>query len=316
MKKYLIITIGIFILFSCSNIPNKSITEPLSIEELGNIINKEPDFAEIYEGIKELREEKLKSEIDQAKFHSITYRDMYDFYKELKDSVAEKKFSESILKEWGELYASDTLKLDSVINYWEKYKEDNSLTRYVRIELVELYKEYYSYSGDVKKVNLGFKLTPLNGTIEQIRFSYYIKPKINEDQTDEYMSALGKSWCLSTSPFSTPTTRYWEVDYTNEKILKNQTISTFNRDYNIFIDIDKMRIDGKNISYDDLEIPKSIESYMTSSYPSIYKDDIIVELINKNYKSIFTYRADKRKEKLKKDRPKIYELLVESAKVL
>ena len=107
------------------------------------------------------------------------------------------------------------------------------------------------------------------------------------------MSIFDKSWCLSTSPFSQPVVRYWEANYKNKNSLAGRNAETVLRDYDVNIEIDKIRIDGKNLSSDDVKIPFSVEMYWKYEneiyIQNIYEEDIIKEFIDDNYISSFRY---------------------------
>lgn len=290
-------------LCSCNNIPNKSVFESLSTDELSKTIKVDTAFASFYQK-QQVISEKL-NEIDKAKFNDITYRKLYKMHQYVSDSAIINPMLDLWNNEWESEYGIYQTKIDSVLNYWIKYKEDNSLSQFVTIEFAEIDKEYYSYSRDVKDVNIGFRLTPKEGRIEQIKFNYRYSAKINDFYGD-------KIYCISTTPFSNSVVRYWEVDYTNEKRLKNTSTSSFHRDYDIKIEITDIRKDGKNYSMLDLNIPVSITKVLDSDsirYPYSYtaaKEDVIKDLLRADYKKNYEYKNEKIVELLKTKFPREY----------
>ncbi|MEJ0104195.1 MAG: hypothetical protein WDO19_17235 [Bacteroidota bacterium] len=194
-------------------------------------------------------------------------------------------------------------KTDSALNYWHKYLEENSLNKYVNIELFRIDKEYYEYLGGIREVSLGFRLTPLQGTIEQVRFTYGYKPKINGD--NKYYE---KHNCISTSPFSSPTTKYWEVGYSDKDNFAGKNVETFLRDYNLYIEITSIRKDGINISTDDVSIPEKVSACFKyeKDYPALFelsKEELIKDIINKDFNNKWEYRNKKADEvREKKDK--------------
>lgn len=198
-------------LISCNNVPNKSIFKPLSSDELSSIIKKEPRFAEFYETLQD--EIKSFNEIERAKFNDITYRSLYKVIQFMNDTTNICPLERQWSTEWEEQFGGYESKIDSVVNYWTDYKIANSLDRFVKVEFAVIDKKYYSYSRDVKDVNLGFRLTPVQGTIEQIKFNYQYSAKIDDFYGDKHR-------CISTTPFNTPVIRYWGVEYSDEKRLK------------------------------------------------------------------------------------------------
>jgi len=312
---YLIFAVG---LISCNSPLDKSIFEPLTVEDLKQSIDKDSLFKNTYEYIVYVRDTVMKSDLEKVKFADLTYEQIHEFALFSADTTYFKPITERIEKEWTEKYGIYDEQVDSVSNYWKRIKKENSIEQYVKIELVEIDKEYYSYNNGVRNVNLGFRLTPLKGRIEQVRFGYSIEAKINEKENDDIYSSLysslDKNWCRSTSPFSKPIVRYWEADYTNEKILKNKTIKTFLRDYNIHIEVDKIRKDGKNMSNDDLNIPKAVENHWEYEnreeyLQDLYFDDIVKDVLNKEYMKEYEYRSQEVDKILKEKYPLIFEFV-------
>lgn len=286
-----IIPILCLLIVSCSNPTKKKIFEELTVEELKSAIEKDTLFENTYKLIEFKKDSVLTSELDKVKWTDLTYKRVHDFVKYVSDTTSSKPLREKFKKQWSEKYGIIEQQVDSLSNHWKNYAKENSLDQYVKVELVTLDKEYYSYAGGIRNVNLGFKLTPLKGKIDQMRFGYKIESKLDEDNTEsEYssiLSSLDYSWCRMSRPFSKPTTRYWEASYSNEKIIESRSVKTLLRDYNIKIIVDEIRVNGENIDKDDLGIPKSIERYWeyeNREYLSdLYMDDVAKELLNKEY---------------------------------
>lgn len=298
MARILFITIAVVTLYGCNSHLDKSIFEPLTVEELKKSIDKDSLFEGTYKSIVFIRDSVLKTDIEKAKFADLTYSRIHKLVKFSLDTIYFKPIEERLKKEWQEKYGILHTKVDSISNYWKKYRDENSLEQYVKIELVQIDKEYYSYSYGIKNVNLGFRLTPLKGQVDQLRFGYKLEAKINEkDEESLYeslYSSLEKSWCLTTTPFSKPTVRYWEASYKNEKMLESKTIETLFRDYNVYIEVDQIRKDGKNMSNDDLKIPESVKNhwkYENREYlKDLYIKDVLKDLLGLDYVKEYEYR--------------------------
>jgi len=305
---------------SCNSPLKKSVFDPLSLEELKTTIKKDSLFEQTYKNIQFVRDSVLKSEIDKVKWSDLTYKRIQEFVHFSHDTT---NFNyEQISNQWQDKYGIYLTKVDSISDYWKKYKEENSLDQYVKIDLVEIDKEYYSYAGGIKNVNLGIKLTPLKGKIDQMRFGYSIEAKLDEDKEKSIYSSiysgLDKSWCRMSSPFSQPVVRYWEANYTNEKILEDRTVQTFLRDYNIYFEVDEIRKDGVNISNDDLGIPECVENhwrYENEEYlKDLYVDDIIKDILHVEYVPKYEFLSDELQKILKKKDQLSYDFLALSEK--
>lgn len=302
----LIVVVGSF-LCSCNRIPNTSVLTPLDTKTLAGIIARDSMFIDFYEQLQKSTKE--FNDIEKAKFNDITYRKLYSIIEFTRDTGKMAPMQKKWHQEWESEFGMYKDQVDSVIEHWARYKESQSLNRFVKIEFAAIDKEYYTYSHDVKEVNFAFRLTPLEGKIEQLRFNYRFAAKINDVRYAE------KHNCISTSPFSSPVTRYWEVGYSDEKKLKYLTSAEFKRDYDILFEITEVRKDGINYSIADLHIPNSIEQiFETDSiqYPYLYqarKNDVIEELLCPKYKEQYVYTYDKLRQLLQQKFPKEFAFL-------
>ena len=298
-----ILACAVVCLYSCDGIPNKSVFLPLTSDELAPIIKKDTLFADFYEAVKE--GVGSFNEIEKAKFNDITYRSLYKMEKFISDTSKVNPLQRQWEKEWEDQYGGYAEKVDSVLSYWTEYKAANSLDRFVKVEFAVVDKEYYSYSFDVKNVNLGFRLTPLQGPVDQLKFNYRYSAKIDDFYGDKHL-------CICTSPIKSSSVRYWEVDYSDEKRLKNVSTSEFIRDYDIAIEVTDVRKDGINYSIDDLHIPSSVREVWDTDkgkYPYLYemrKEVIISDILCPSYKGEYSYISDKMGELLKNKFPRDY----------
>lgn len=298
MKKLFLLIFGLaIILSSCNSISDKSVSEKLNTEELSKAIKGDTLFSSFYENIRKGVDE--MDDIKKAKFNDVTYRRLFKYFKFLRDTTYWNPLSEKWEKEWKKEYGVYLPKVDSTLKYWKKYLQENSLNKYVNVELAQIDKDYYEYAGGLKEVNLGFRLTPLQGAIEQLRFNYGYKAKINGDKYFE------KHNCILTSPFSSPTIKYWEVSYSDRDNFSEKSVETFLRDYNLQIEITNIRKDGVNISTDDFNIPEEISEYFTYGenddlMRDYCKDKVLKKIIYKDFLDKWEHsnkKADEIREK-------------------
>lgn len=308
---------SVFFIASCSNPTDKNIFDKLTVKELKSEIEKDSLFETTYKLIEFQKDSVLTSELDKVKWTDLTYSRVHDLMKFVSDTTKTNPLREKFEAKWKSKYDKVVKEIDSISEYWKKYAKENSLEQYVKVELVSIDKEYYSYSSGIRNVNLGFKLTPLKGKIEQMRFGYEIQPKLDEDDKNslysDLFSTMNYSWCRMSRPFSKPTTRYWEANYTNEKILESRSVKTLLRDYNVNIKIDEIRINGKNIDRDDLGIPKSIERHWEYEndklLSDLYMDDVAQELLGKRYIKDYEFIGEKMDSIYRKEDKLAYEFL-------
>lgn len=292
MERLSILIFGLAVIFSsCNNISDKPVSDKLSTDELAKTGKQDTLFAGFYENIRKSVDE--MDDIKKAKFNDVTYRRLYKYYKFLQDTTFWKPKTDKWEKEWEKDFGIYLNKADSTLNYWKKYLAENSLDKYVKIELANIRKEYYEYIGELKEVNLGFRMTPLQGSVQQIRFNYGYKAKIHGDN-----NYYEKHRCIETEPLSTPRIGYWKVDYSDRNKFAGKNVETFLRDYNMYIEVVEIRKDGINMSMADFSVPDEVAKCLEveNEYPSLfemYKDDIIKNLINKNYVGKWEYRKEK-----------------------
>lgn len=289
----------------CSNCMKKSILEPLNVDELRKALKSDSTFTDFYKDVQELREWINKSDIRQAKYGEVTYKRIKKYDNKINDTAYVKDLYSTISGEYYLLYPDYSKQVDSIMQYWQNYRNQNTLDSLVLIEFDDLYKEYYSYSGDIRDVNIGFKITPLKGAIEQLIFKYDMQSKIASTGVLGY----GAHRCLCSSPIYSSTTKYWECDYSDRDVLGSKSVSAVKRDYAFLIEIIEVRMNGENMSERLSMIPQSVSWALKSSYPEIYEDDIIKELLDKNYVSFYDFSKPKYEEEYKKIDPLVFELI-------
>lgn len=291
---------------SCTDYLDKPIAEPMSVEDLRGAIKQDSAFLDFYESVQKFRKDFFSEDLNQVKYGELTYRRFYDFVNKSKDSLFTKPIFEEANKEWNSKYSIYTSKVDSVAEYWKKYDDDHSLSSYVAIDFKTLDKDYYSYSHDVKSVNLGFSLTPLKGKIEQVKFTYEVTSKLDSNVSSYWNDDKGN--CISTSPFSSTVIRYWEAPYSLEKKLKYKSTEEFVRDYDVNVKITAVRVAGENYSEDTMLTPYSVKSYL--KYPSSYSEgELIKECIYSEYKTAEELYNDLLQDALKASDKDCYDFL-------
>ena len=308
MRKSLFIMLVFVIgLTSCSDHGmSKSIIEPLTVDELRANM-KDSTFNDFYDYVQKLRGWVIESDMRQAKYGEISYKRLKKYFTHGQDTVYFNKKEEEWTKAYELMYPDYSKQVDSIMTYWRKYKEQYNMDSLVTIEFDGLRKEYY-YSGGVRDVYVGFKITPLRGSIDQLVFRYEMKTKISSNGK---ISFWGGKRCVSTSPISSQKTIYWEADYSDEPALKGKSSSEAMRDYDFIIELVNVRVNGENYE-DKLElIPRPVNNALSLS-PSehnYYKDEIIKLLVNPDYKGYYDYANPLYEADMKDYDSDVYDLL-------
>ena len=290
MKKIFTCITLIALMCACNAIPDKSVFEELTQEELSKAIKSEPLFGDFYDVICPLIEYADLSASQEAKYKDVTYRRLFKYYLFYNDSASWVERETALEKEWANKYQKDLDKVDETMKYWADYKEENSLNRFAKVELTNFYITHYPYVGGVDEAYICFTITPADGEIEQIRFDYSYWLKINDNKEKETKG------CICTTPIAKPYEAMWEIGYWEKDNFDGMTVEKFNQKYNLEIEITDIRKDGQNYSIDDLDIPEQVIALWENDTPE--NRDEVAKLINPDYLDMETYIDMKEEEDL------------------
>lgn len=299
---------AVIALSSCSHGMNKSIIEPMSVDELRANMKEDTTFTDFYDLAQKLSKWIITSDVRQAKYGDVTYKRLKKYITHSSDTSFFGKKERVWKEEYAKLYPDYSHQVDSIMNYWRAYKESYNMDSLVTIEFSELWKEYYSYSGDIKDVNIGFLITPLKGTIDQLIFRYEMKTKVGNDGS---ISLFNGHRCVATSPISKPRTLYWEAYYSDEKTLKGRSSAEVKRDYDFNIELVNVRINGENYEDKLNQIPDPVHKalkYCTEGN-NWYEDDIIRMFLNPDYNDFAEYCQPLGEAEMKKYDQGVFDLL-------
>lgn len=291
MKKSVLFFLAALLLAACNPIPNKSIFEELTTEELASAIKSDDKFAEAYESIRTLVGLATLSEVQKAQYNEITYRRMAKYYYHVNDEDFWSPIKADWGNEWDNTFAKDLAKVDETSKYWLDYKNENSLSKFAKVELSDFYITHYSYIGGVDDAFIMFKITPLRGTIEQLKFTYSYSYKINGGKGKETHK------CIYSSPIANTKEGAWEIEYLEKDKFDGMTVKKFLQQYDLEIEITDVRIGGKNYSLDDLNIPEAITNFWSEDTEETREE--VAKLINSSYVNKEDYIQKKKDERMK-----------------
>ena len=293
MKKLLLLSLTI-LLFSCNPL-DKSIIEDLSPKELKKEITKDSSFTYIYEdieGFKKLNKDKIKL----ANYSNLTWQRIIDFNKFKLDSYSNLGEFE---KEYISKYDKTIQKGIELINDYKKKNEvwvnENHPNNFVDIELIGINTEYYEYSGGVDDVYFKFRIKTKKGRVQQVTWGINPKAKINDKKKDDLYSLLDYQGYIYSSPINNVVTGRYEASYKHEKIAAGKSAKSFLRDYDLNLEIRKVRFKNKNISHDDYELPFKVRMYIEyeekkdENMYEYYLADIIADEIDADFISKTSY---------------------------
>lgn len=290
MKKISLLVFAGLLLAACSSIPNKSVFEELTTDELASAIKEEPDFGNEYQAIRLVVGLGTFTDVEKAQFKDVTYRRLYKFVKHQSDSSYWASKEEKWGKEWDETMGNDLIKVDEKVASWNEIKAKNSLSRFAKIELSRFLISHYSYIGGVSDASICFNITPLQGDIEQIKFTYKYGLKIDDQKNQK------EHKCVYSSPISTTTEGAWDIAYSERDKFDGITVEDFLQQNNLEIEITDVRKDGKNYSIEDLNIPEAITNFWKEDTPETR--NAVALLINPSFVSRKNYIELKQAEEM------------------
>lgn len=190
------INILIMILFinlmSCSEaytVPDKSIFEPFTANELRKCYAKVPGFDEFYSEycLLVIR----CGEQEKIKFADITWRGLYKCWDAMMWKYLSINHNDNYLNKtkqyWKKCYGKYDDKVDSVMTSWNKIVCDY-FGQYVDINLVNVKRKYYPLGNRIKEIHYAFNITPTMEPITECHFmfdrdSYRINQIVNSSVT-------------------------------------------------------------------------------------------------------------------------------------
>ena len=297
-----------FGLFSCSSPLKQSVIEPLEIEDLKGIIEKDTLFEFTYKAIQKIREAKLTDDVEKAKWSDMTYYRIHKMAQLYSDTLVQSKYLEKIKSDWNSKYGLYLPKADSISNYWKKYKEENSLNKYVSIELFDIQTED-------KRVRIGFKITALKTPVEKVSFDYVFIDKKEKEKIKEWekYSILNDN-TVSYNYFENinQSKIYWKDDWKNQDIFKDKILEEILKEYVFKLKLNSITNNGVTIYESDIKIPRNIESMLENENDFMYeyyKEDVIKEFINSEFVRYDNFKNTKIDSIARKIDPKAIEFL-------
>lgn len=297
-------------LVSCNKVLNRSITEPLTSEELKKAVEIDSDFIFTYEFIKK-EERYLQTTQQKAMWQDLSYNRLHKFIKKVMlDADFAKSQRAELEKEWELKYGPYTVLVDSVCNIWETYWDDHKTENYVRIELIDIEKEYMTppWGGDeqvMTAMRFVIRVTPLRGTIDQLRGNYNLFAK---DEDIYFSDLLGHhNWIEINEPFSSPVIVRNEptLGFKKSDVVKESSLKKVLGMYKFASAIRYIIKDGKKISAENTfsAIPTFVHEYMVAKKNNKPTDTsmahIVENILKKEYESQASY-TNRRKLELQR----------------
>jgi len=288
------------LLSSCNSLEDKPITEPLSLEERQQLVEKDIDYMFVF-GVIDVME-KYRSPITSSEKKSmseLSYRRLKEFMSKwtLGDDVDAKKAEYE--KEWKSMYESYCVKVDSINDYWLEYIQAYKPENYLKIELVEIIDKTDVFLGYVK---VRLRLIPLKGSISDVEAYFGLDGMMGRNPikvSESFSSPITmESWMSFNQAFNIDASK-----------VNDLPIGELIKIYPLKTNITELSCDGKAIEYTDgyFKIPSCIRD-MWSVAPAKGKEwdkeyekesnylRVIKDLIDANMPSEYDYVNDRTKK--------------------
>ncbi len=302
IAKIILGTLFLFLVISCDNALNKSIVEPLTPEEVSQAVKKEPEFYLTYEFV-ELHDNYLRTTAQKAMWQDLTYKRLHKFMSIILDRDFQESHQKEFTQKWELQYGHYKVSADSVCDIWQRYWDTHRATNYVRVDLIDIEKEYMQppWGGDpiVTSRKFVLKVTPLRGTVDSVSFDYDLF-EMDEEPSFSDMFSHYHSAEIS-SPFSTPVvvrdspTVKFQIDET----IKSSDFKTVLNKYKFAFAINYVIVNGKRINTLALRqaTPDAVYEYMMEKGKDTESDfnkeyalkRLVEDVLKKEYESKESY---------------------------
>lgn len=295
-------TLFLFLITSCDNVLNKSIAEPLTPKEVEKAVEKDSRFSFTYRFVERHRNY-LQTDSQKAMWKDLTYSRLHKFLNTVVDTAFQNSNEKKFAKKWELQYGQYKASVDSVSDIWQKYWDTHQASSYVRVELIDIEKEYMEpvWGGEpfVSSRDFVLKVIPLRGTVDGVSFDYDLF-EMNEEPSfsglfSHYHSVeIDKAFNAPVVVKDCPT-----VSFQMDETIKSSDFKTVLSKYKFGFFIKYVIVNGKRVDIMTLKeaIPNAVFEYMrykrdkkASDFDKEYSfRRVVEEILKKEYESKDTY---------------------------
>ena len=311
--KRLVLLVAMLVMIACTNDGSKvSIVDPLSDKQLEKAIEKNPEFEELYQLLSLFRKSVANSQVDKVKYSKVTYGDLYKYEEFTIDEAKVKAEYAKAYPQKDELKQKAQEKLDNYLTFIPSNLMEIEFSKVSR-----RYSSYYYY----------FDITPLKGSISDLRFDYILAPKSAgyKSYSEASSDVLSNNQLIhgTVSEYGEYIQKFSAYDYNYSVSTDSDAIITdsIKTNYDVFYKVSDFTFEGKKLR----DIPYSVQqvvldwdnvSQQWQDDPSL-KDNILDEIIKNKISSTYKSYPDFYSEKLNAARvekfPKLSEVIEDIA---
>lgn len=279
---------------------DKSIYEPLEQSDLVALEKDDPQFAEFYDYCNKIRQTMSAAEFQQ-KYGVVTYKQLREYL----NCYGNKAYSDEVVEEEKKHYTEEVYtpikpKEDALIAKWNKFVEDNDVTKYLQIDIKYTKGYYSSFWGSEEAPAFYFVCKMPKGKLKDCSVTLAVGDKETGSTSKEYDTDL--STLLSWN--SSENRGVWNTSWYDGYWDYNEMRATINS---------VTLANGKTIKADAInDVPETVRAYLDNKN-SDTEYAMIKDQIDSNYPNENEFVLNKLTEKLKKLDPLCYELLTKFA---
>lgn len=275
------------------NPAEKSINEPLTLDQINRVVKKNPDYEQTF-SLVERYQNKNFSNTEKARVNDLTYKRLHKFLEKFHNLPYQEKMETQYKQEWKEKYGPLFDKVDSVDAYWRQYRKDHELDSYVRIDWTEIDKNdpdiFLGYAA------VTFRIVPLKGKIEELEAYYGLVPN-GSTPFYTYFETTGRNHLHIEQPFAAPVSSRHYLNFNTGDIsasdLKESSLAEVKEMYHFDTWVTRLKIDGQYVRPADVwnAIPSCVKTLWEQRNKDSWNDfsrdlyytDIVKELISPDY---------------------------------
>lgn len=242
MKK-LTFGLAIVLTLSACGPENKSITEPLSMEEREELTGRGDGYSITFTALERTR---TLTASEKKTMEGLTYKRLNDFLNEGIQELGKKGATYG--DEWEKMYGSYRAKVDSIDRHWTQFMEGYQTTNYLKIELEDIVDKTDVFLGYVK---VRLRLTPLKGRVDKVSATFGLLLK-----DDQYGSIMSRNRLEVDQPFSSSVTTDASMTFNSAfdisaRKVDDLPVSELLNEYDFRTNIIQLEVEGRTVSYFD-----------------------------------------------------------------
>lgn len=218
----------------------------------------------------------------------------------IRDTAYFSKKREKWSENWEKVYGHNLAKVDSVLDYWKKFKVAHPASSYATINIVDITKTYYTYVRGLKDIYFVFEFEPKVEGVDYIKFNYSYK----DVKTGEVRETKGLEY---SSPLKDKAKRSYHVGYGEMSLFEKESFSSIMKKYEFSIEIETVKVNGTDVKD---YIPWSVRKLMYDETDKYYRDETAC-LADTNHITERDYSRDKYLETIKDKDAKTLEFIEE-----